>query len=183
MKRSKKLLLKLFHDVNSDRLLDLCINLRGFYIKTGQFLGTRYDFMPRIYCIKLQTLVDSVPPMPSDVCRDIIEGDFGGDIEEIFDEIDLEGVLGAASVAQVHKGVWKATGEAVAVKLQYPGVEVRMRRDLRNIRALAEFLQRIELKFDMLSAIKELQRQIKYEFDFPREAANMDFAHESLNRL
>ncbi len=182
-KAEQKAIIEALHDVNSDRLLDLCMNLRGFYIKTGQFLGTRYDFMPRIYCTKLQKLVDSVPPMPSDICRDIIEDDFGGDIDEIFDELDLEGVLGAASVAQVHKGIWKATGEPVAVKLQYPGVEVRMRRDLRNIRALAEFLQRLELKFDMLSAIKELQRQIRFEFDFPREAANMDFAHESLNRL
>lgn len=179
----QKAIIEALHDVNSDRLLDLCMNLRGFYIKTGQFLGTRYDFMPRVYCTKLQTLVDSVPPMPSDVCRNIIEEDFGGDIDEIFDDLDLEGVLGAASIAQVHKGTWKATGEPVAVKLQYPGVEVRMKRDLRNIRGLAEILQRLELKFDMLSAIKELQRQIKYEFDFPREAANMDFAHESLNRL
>ena len=45
------------HDVNSDRLVEMCIFLKGFYVKTGQFLGTRYDFMPRIYCEKLHLLI------------------------------------------------------------------------------------------------------------------------------
>jgi len=33
-----------------------------------------------------------------------------------------------------------------------------MNGDLRNLRMLAEFLQRTELKVDLLSAIKELQK-------------------------
>jgi predicted unusual protein kinase regulating ubiquinone biosynthesis (AarF/ABC1/UbiB family) len=36
------------HALNSDRLLDLCLDLRGFYLKSGQFLGTRSDFMPQV---------------------------------------------------------------------------------------------------------------------------------------
>jgi len=55
-----------------------------------------------------------------------------------------------------------------------------MRGDLRNLRALAEFLQRTELKFDLLSAIKELQKQIKNEFDFVGESINMDFVRSGL---
>lgn len=171
------------HEKNSDRFVDMCLTLRGFYIKTGQFLGTRYDFMPLVYCTKLATLSDSVPPMPEEVCRQIIEEEFEGEIEDHFTELNLSEVLGAASIAQVHKGVWRATGDPVAVKLQYPNAEIKMRKDLTNIRALAEFLQRTDLKFDVLSAIKELQSQIQYEFDFKREAANMDFAHKGLSKL
>lgn len=171
------------HEKNSDRFVDLCLELRGFYVKTGQFLGTRYDFMPRIYCTKLAMLSDSVPPMPKEVCRQIIEEEFEGDIADYFIELDLDKVLGAASIAQVHKGTWRATGEAVAVKLQYPNAETKMRRDLSNIRALAEILQRTDLKFDVLSAVKELQSQIQFEFDFKREASNMDFAHAGLSSL
>ena len=37
----------------SDRMLKLCLDLRGFYLKSGQFLGTRHDFMPKIYLRKL----------------------------------------------------------------------------------------------------------------------------------
>lgn len=38
--------------------------------------------------------------------------------------------------------------------------------DLRNLKALAWFLQKFELNFDILSSLKELSRQIKGEFDF-----------------
>lgn len=31
------------HERNSDRMLDLCLSMRGFYLKAGQFLGTRYS--------------------------------------------------------------------------------------------------------------------------------------------
>lgn len=55
--------------------------------------------------------------------------------------------------------------------------------DLKNLVVLAEFLQRTELKFDLLSALKELQRQIKNEFDFVREARNMDSAGRQLRLL
>jgi aarF domain-containing kinase len=112
----------------------------------------------------------------------MIEHELNGDIDDLFIDIDLENVLGAASIAQVHKGTWKATGETVAIKLQYPNAEVKMRKDLSNIRFLAEFLQKTELKFDVVSAVKELQSQIKFEFDFKREAANMDFANAGLRK-
>lgn len=71
-------------------------------------------------------------------------------------------------------------GEKVAVKVQYPDAERLMTRDLRNLRVLAEFLQRAELKFDILSAIKELQRGIKNEFNFDREARNMETMRKGL---
>ena len=171
------------HDVNSDRLVEMCIFLKGFYVKTGQFLGTRYDFMPRIYCEKLAKLSDSVPPMPAELCKEIIEQELGGEISDHFTELNLDNVLGAASIAQVHKGIWKATGDHVAVKLQYPRAEKKMKEDLKNIRALAEILQRTDLKFDVLSAIKELQSQIRYEFDFKREAKSMDLCGSKLRNL
>lgn len=52
--------------------------------------------------------------------------------------------------------------------------------DLKNLRFLAEFLQRTELKFDILSAIKELQKQIVNEFDFISEARNMNRVNKGL---
>lgn len=39
--------------LDSDRMLKLCLDLRGFYLKSGQFLGTRHDFMPKIFLQKL----------------------------------------------------------------------------------------------------------------------------------
>lgn len=51
-------------------------------------------------------------------------------------------------------------------QVQYPGAEGVMMSDLRNLKALAWFLQKFELSFDILSSLRELSRQIKDEFDF-----------------
>lgn len=38
----------------------LCINLRGFYLKAGQFIGARADFIPEEICRQLCVLQDRV---------------------------------------------------------------------------------------------------------------------------
>lgn len=72
--------------------------------------------------------------------------------------------------------VWKEAPKdgIVAVKVQYPNALPTMSLDLSNLRLLAAFLSKTELKFDMLSAVDELSKQIKLEFDFRREARIMD---------
>jgi len=65
-------------------------------------------------------------------------------------------------------------GGVVAVKVQYPNALPAMSLDLSNLRLLAAFLSKTELKFDMLSAVDELAKQIRLEFDFRREARVMD---------
>jgi len=170
------------HEVNSRRMLNLCLSMRGFYLKTGQFLGTRHDFMPFQYIEKLSRLHDNVPPLSEKIIKRIIEKELGGPIEKFFSSIDLSKPVGSASIAQVHQGVWRASGNKVAVKVQYPTAERLMRGDLRNLRRLAEFLERTELKFDLLSAIKELQKQIGNEFDFEGEARNMEWIGDVLRK-
>jgi len=66
-----------------------------------------------------------------------------------------------------HKGI-------VAVKVQYPDAYPTMALDLGNVKAAAQFLQKTEIKFDLTSAVTELAKQIKLEFDFVREANIMD---------
>lgn len=73
-------------------------------------------------------------------------------------------------------------GEKVAVKVQIPKAERLMTGDLKNLRRLAEYLQKTEFKFDLLSSIVELQKQIVNEFDFNLEARNMDIIRKSLQR-
>jgi predicted unusual protein kinase regulating ubiquinone biosynthesis (AarF/ABC1/UbiB family) len=170
------------HEVNSQRMINMCLGLRGFYLKTGQFLGTRHDFMPQAYTKKLSTLHDNVPPLSGTVIRQVLETELNGPIEQFFIKLNLDKPIGSASVAQVHDGIWRATGEHVAVKIQYPNAEKLMKGDLRNLRMLAEFLQRTELKFDILSSIKELQKNIHNEFDFINEGKNMDMMRIHLKK-
>ena len=49
-----------------------------------------------------------------------------------------------------------------------------MLEDLKHIRLAAKYLSRMEINFDLVSAVDELAGQIKLEFDFVREARIMD---------
>ncbi|CAM9803706.1 unnamed protein product [Discosporangium mesarthrocarpum] len=178
----QKQLFDALHEVNSERMLSMCLDLKGFYLKAGQFLSTRHDFMPPQYCTKLSTLLDQVPPMGEEEVRREIEHGLGLGVDEIFSELNLKEPVGSASISQVHEGRLKATGEKVAVKVQFPRGERVMLGDLDNLRKLASFLQRHEINFDLLSPVDELRKQVRQEFDFFQEATSMDVMAASLHR-
>lgn len=223
----------------AEQMYNLCVDLRGFYLKTGQFLGARGDFVPEQICRKLSLLHDQVPPMPASQVREVIEHELGGvPLETVFEWIDLDSPLGSASISQVHKArlqpipkrtrrrrwsplnailfrspppvsnnrthskasheltpppvapvnmqaAWKdlPSDGVVAVKVQYPNALPTMSLDLSNLRLLSAFLSKTELKFDMLSAVDELAKQIRLEFDFCREARIMDAVADQFQGL
>lgn len=169
------------HENNACKMMDLCLQLRGFYLKTGQFLATRYDFMPIEYIRKLSQLHDDVPSMPAEMAKQALQREVAPkQVDDYLTNIDYDEPLGSASIAQVHQGIWHATGKKVAIKLQNNDAEYLMRSDLNNLLVLAKFLQRTELKFDILSAIQELRKQIHHEFDFRYEGKNMAMVKAAL---
>ena len=88
----------------AEQMYSLCVDLRGFYLKAGQFLGARGDFVPEQICRKLSLLHDQVPPMPADQVRTVVETELGGiPLDQVFEWIDLDSPLGSASISQVHK--------------------------------------------------------------------------------
>ena len=88
------------HERSAKRLYHLCVDLKGLYIKAGQFIGTRADLVPYPYVRWLGQLQDRVPPRPVVEVRATIEREFGRSIEELFSEFDDE-PLAAASLAQM----------------------------------------------------------------------------------
>jgi hypothetical protein len=87
------------------------------------------------------------------------------------EEADSQALVTSPAAAAVAHAV--ASGHApkdglVAVKIQYPDALGMMTSDLRNLRAVSAFLSKTEIKFDLVSAVDELQKQIHLEFDFMR---------------
>jgi predicted unusual protein kinase regulating ubiquinone biosynthesis (AarF/ABC1/UbiB family) len=80
----------------------------------------------------------------------------------------------------VHRAV-TTTGDAVAVKIQYPGMQKAIANDLKALRTLmaAARLSRYVPE----SMIAELEEQILAETDYRREADNIDFFREKLRPL
>jgi predicted unusual protein kinase regulating ubiquinone biosynthesis (AarF/ABC1/UbiB family) len=244
------------HERAAEQMYSICVDMRGFYLKGGQFLGARSDFVPIQICKKLSLLQDRVPPMSKDQARQAIENELGTSIDTVFEWIDLDEPLGSASISQVHKAKLRLSNQdtkkfgalkrawlwlrrqdpeqvrrmeeyrsdvssgisdtlqyrstrddakfgvqdsldydpslvakyapndgIVAVKIQYPNSLPTMSIDLENIRVWADFLSKTEIKFDMVSAVDELAKQIKLEFDFSRESRIMNAVAKQFDGL
>lgn len=142
-------------------------------IKLGQALATRRDLLPLEMADELARLQDRVPPFPGALARRILEETYGAPLEQVFAEFS-ETPLAAASIAQVHAARLK-DGREVVVKLLRPGIEQRIRQDLRVMYLLADFVQRYVPDGQRLRArevIEDYEKTILDELDLVREGAN-----------
>lgn len=156
------------HERSARLLYETAVSLKGLYIKSGQFIGTRSDLVPMAYVRWLSRLQDRVPPRPLAVVRRTIEEELGAPLHDLFARFDEEPIA-AASLAQVHRARLH-DGREVAVKVQYPEIADLVRLDLANLRALVGVVARLEPTFDYRSVVRELSHQVPLELDFAREA-------------
>ena len=145
------------------------------FIKLGQLLSTRADLFPSDYIEEFKKLQDRVPPVPFPEIQKIIEDELKRPLAEIFQTFHPE-PLAAASVAQVHLAEL-STGERLAVKVIRPGIDKKIRQDVRLMYYLAE---KIEKHFEMgrivgmRNLVKEFERVIFRELDMLIEAGNIE---------
>src|SRR3954454_17813695 len=149
--------------------------LRGAAMKVGQALST-IDFtaIPESereeFKATLAALRDDVPPLPYKKVRKLLEEDLGGRVSDHFDSFEEE-AFAAASIGQVHRAV-TLDGDAVAVKVQYPGVAEAVESDLRNLSLLLPLVKRLAPGLDVKALYGELRERIAEELDYEFEAQN-----------
>ena len=149
--------------------------LRGAAMKVGQVLST-IDFtaIPESereeFKATLAALRDDVPPLPFKKVRKLLEEELGGKVGEHFESFEEE-AFAAASIGQVHRAV-TLDGDAVAVKLQYPGVAEAVESDLRNLSLLLPLVKRLAPGLDVKALYGELRERIAEELDYESEAQN-----------
>jgi len=157
------------HEQSAEKIFRTVVSLKGLYVKTGQFIGTRSDIVPGPYTRWLSKLQDQVPPRPYSMIERTIQEQFGKPAEELFATIDREAIA-SASLAQVHRATL-ADGRDVVVKVQYPEVADLVRLDIRNLKMLVGIVARREPDFDYRAIVNEIGAQVPMELDFVREAA------------
>ncbi|GMP26267.1 hypothetical protein CsSME_00002782 [Camellia sinensis var. sinensis] len=121
------------------------LRLGPTFIKIGQQFSTRVDILAQEYVDQLSELQDQVPPFPSDTAISIVEEELGAPVNDIFERFDYEPIA-AASLGQVHRA--KLKGQEVVVKVQRPGLKDLFDIDLKNLRVIAEYLQKLDPKSD-----------------------------------
>ncbi|TYJ25607.1 hypothetical protein E1A91_A07G061200v1 [Gossypium mustelinum] len=157
------------HELAADKIYAMCYDLGGFFLK---IIG-KPDLAPAAWVKRLVTLCDQAPATPFDAVQLVLEEEFGRSISEIFENFDVN-PLGSASIAQIHRARLRGDKNDVVVKVQHPGIQDLMMTDIRNLQAFALYIQKTDIKFDLFSVTKEMEKQIGYEFDFLREANAME---------
>lgn len=128
----------------------VCTVLGATFIKVGQIASTRADLLPNGLVAELALLRDRVPAFPFERVRAIVEGDLGQPLETLYAEFE-ETPVAAASVAQVHRAVWRATGETVAVKVRRPDILEKARLDRSILLFVGRTLERLVPSFRLMS--------------------------------
>ena len=168
--------------VTPEKLRFILEDLGPTFVKLGQVMSMRPDFLPNEYCEELMKLQTEVTPLPFSTILEVVEKEYNCHWNKVFASID-EKVLGSASIAQVHAAVLK-TGEKVVVKVQRPGIYGVMSKDiilLKRAAGIIKVLSRSQDVVDFNMVLDEMWTIAKQEMDFLIEADHIDeFRH--LNR-
>jgi predicted unusual protein kinase regulating ubiquinone biosynthesis (AarF/ABC1/UbiB family) len=150
--------------------------MKGVMVKLGQMASYVDDGLAPSVRRTLSRLQDSVPPMSAELAAGMIEAELGGPPERVFAEWDPEPIA-AASIGQVHRAITR-DGQAVAVKVQYPGIAETMAADLDNVALLRRMLRITAPSQDVDGLISELRDRVLEELDYRREARNQMLLHD-----
>jgi ubiquinone biosynthesis protein len=165
------------------RLRLLIEDMGALWIKVGQLVSLRTDFLSPAMADELSKLQFRTIGFPPEESREIIRTELGADPDQLFADFD-EVPFAAASICQVHMARLRESGLQVAIKVQRPYVALDLERDFRLIERLLGLLDRFKimphLKWDSL--LWELRQVLREEVDYRYEASNLRRMRKSLKR-
>lgn len=143
--------------------------LKGAYVKIGQMLGIYGEhILPPAVTTELQHLNDQTIHLSWPSINQKLNESLGTKRDQfIVDETPIA----AASLAQVHKAKYVATGQTLCLKIQYPGVADAIDSDFRDVTRLLEVSRWLKKDKESRSVIEEIHHLLKEETDYEREAA------------
>ncbi|KAI9749154.1 MAG: aminoacyl-tRNA hydrolase [Chaenotheca gracillima] len=160
----------MFSAGNMERLVAKLSRMRGAALKLGQMMSFQDSKMlPAPIQQVLQRVQDSADYMPASQRNGVLASNLGPDWRELYTSFD-EVPIAAASIGQVHGAVLKATGQRVAVKVQYPGVANSIDSDLNNLSILLTASRLLPKGLYLDKTIANARTELAWECDYIREA-------------
>ena len=166
---------------SAERLLNLCRENGGVYIKVGQHLANLDYLIPREYIEVLSSLFNDAPQSDIDSVHRVIEEDLGQSVEELFDDFDPTPIA-SASLAQVHVAYCKKTKKKLAVKVQHRGLRETSVGDLFAVTSVVRVIDSMFTDFTFGWIADEMAPQLPKELDFQREGRNAEKAAEYVEK-
>lgn len=153
------------------------------FIKLGQLLSTRPDFLPPDYIEALTRLQDDVKPFDYSEVEEIVTAELGVRISKAFTEFSSE-PMAAASLGQVHRAVLR-DGRPVAVKIQRPGIRQTVIGDLDALDEIAGALDdytEAGRQYAFREMLKQFRQTLLLELDYRQEAQNLIKINNNLKK-
>ncbi|MEK9184044.1 MAG: AarF/UbiB family protein, partial [Patescibacteria group bacterium] len=149
----------------------------GGFIKFGQILALRQDFIPPSYANELLKLLSAAPEIPFIEMHKVFIKEMGEPVGKFFAEFDATPVA-SASMAQVYEAQLpaEAGGSKVAVKIQRPGIKEVFEADFLIISFFAGLIDFFRF-FTVITAAEVASDFIGWT------RRELDFRHESRNAM
>ena len=170
---------ELLQGVTPVKVRQVLEDLGPTFVKLGQIISMRPDFLPNEYQAELTRLQSEVKPMDFSVVKEIVQREYNQSWDGIFASID-EHAMGSASIAQVHRASL-LNGDRVVIKVQRPGIYEVMAKDIALLKKAISLLNLVRDSdgvVNLESIVNEMWEIAKQEMDFLLEADHIEeFAH------
>jgi predicted unusual protein kinase regulating ubiquinone biosynthesis (AarF/ABC1/UbiB family) len=147
-------------------------SMKGALMKLGQMASYIDEDMPESFRTAMARLQHNAPPMTPELASSVIADELGAEPERVFARWDPL-PFAAASIGQVHRAITHE-GQAVAVKVQYPGIARTITSDVKNVALLRRVAAAAFPGLDTRSLIDELGERLREEIDYQLEAENQE---------
>ena len=164
------------HEAALGRILFTALNqLKGTALKAAQLLSMELGFLPDSMRDELARAHYQVTPLNRALVLKLMRQEFGQGPQALYQHFDAH-AFAAASLGQVHAATL-ANGEAVAVKLQYPGMAAAMGSDLSLLRSLLPAVCRsldTQPSTRLIAQVMaDIEHKLMQELDYLQEAEQL----------
>lgn len=158
---------------NVEQFANKLANLRGAAMKLGQMISMDAGELlsPELSALLARLRADA-EPMPHKQLVHLLKTSWGEHWLDSFSHFDLR-PFAAASIGQVHKATL-ANGQALAVKVQYPGVRQSIESDVDNVARLLKMSRLIPPHIDITALLEATKQQLQNEADYQLEATHVE---------
>lgn len=154
---------------NALKLTQQLSHMRGAVMKLGQMISMDSgDLLPKELADILAKLRASAHHMPAHQLNLVLKSEWGRDWLRQFEQFQTRPIA-AASIGQVHRAVLPS-GEALAIKVQYPGVKDSIDSDIKNVASLLRMSGLVPASMDVKPLIEAGRVQLHHEANYTREA-------------
>lgn len=153
--------------------------LKGSLMKAGQMLSMYGEhFLPPEANQFLRTLQADSPPVSWSVLEKELKKNLSA---EKLAQLDIQQEpIGTASLGQVHKATIKETGEVIALKVQYPGVDKAIESDLRALKSFFNMMKFLPKGKTTDQIFEEVRDMLVQEMDYPNEVNETELYRDRL---